>query len=480
MTTLTDHPTLPLADFDGMTMAEPPEDDAPEPSPCGLVHTDGICPGFECQRTQRVVNPLTGRVEYRYGHWVHEGDLGYEFEDGTTGEACTECSFCSEHCECQTCGSCTYRVRSSDDMCRACDECNDCCSCFVCAACETRQTQSSIARGRNSGACDRCEYCDECCECNDNVESGIEERDATVDPHFHTPTIGQLQRNPSKRYAALEIEISDAESGTLVEHRDRNGWLMADAAINVAAEKWDCVITTDGSISDGSCDFEINTAPAAGDLLLDQLSDFGEAFLNQSAKANSTCGLHVHVDCRDFTFYDMRRMVLLYEKIEGALFKMVPAGRPDSGYCDPCGPEYARAVRASRMPKDNKKNLIARIYKCEKDDDTIMGTIQRAKANKYGANGHRTRERYRALNLHSWVYRGTVECRLHHGITDTEGLTNWALLWVGIVDNAYKMSEAAIGKLDGTGLEILQSLAPNDTVREWIASETEKFQARYR
>lgn len=461
MPTLQDRPTLPLADFDGVAYAEPVEADPnanTEPSECGTVHPDRHCDGFQCPYGARYggrYDPRTGR--YIYGHWVHPDEWG------ENANSCANCDRCTEHCDCVTCGGC-YEQNSRDDICSTCGSCSGgCCDCFHCDSCGETASQVAIRRGRASGPCGECSYCTDCCECSGDAV-GIYERDPeSGEPHFHTPTAGQLKHNHSKRYAALEIEISHATEGSEVV---------------TASEKWDTVITTDGSIGGGNIDFEINTAPAAGDLLIEQLTDFGNAFAAQNVKANESCGLHVHVDCRDFSFYDIRRLVLLYEKIEPALYHMVPASRAVNTYCVPCGRKYGDAVRESRMPKESKKNIISKVYRCMQDDGTLRRTIREAKAHKYGPSNS-GRARYNALNLHSYVYRGTVECRLHHGITDTEGLVNWALLWVSIVDNAYKFTERDIAELSGTPLEMLMALAPNEMVAGWIEAETLKYKAEH-
>jgi hypothetical protein len=163
---------------------------------------------------------------------------------------------------------------------------------------------------------------------------------------------------------------------------------------------------------------------------------------------------------------------------------MMPRHRRDSHYCQPCGHEYANAVRENRMPKANKAAMVTAVYKNtllqasrsrwydERDTtkrDAIGVALQRAKRAKYDDS------RYHALNIHSWIYRGTVECRLHTGTASYAKLAAWSMLWTAIVDRAYSMSESEIIALDGSSQDILLSLAPSESVRDYIISRTNRF-----
>lgn len=209
---------------------------------------------------------------------------------------------------------------------------------------------------------------------------------------------------------------------------------------------------SDGSLPEEG--FEINTAPAQGDLFIGQIEAISKALLRDGARVSSGCGLHVHVDARDFSYYDLRRLVLLYERIEPALFEMMPASRRESRFCQPCGKLYAEAVRANRLPKIYKENLIKSVYGDE--------AKRPARRDKYDDS------RYHALNIHSWFYRGTIECRLHTGSVRAHKIIAWGKLWATILDTAMRRTERDIADCEGNARNLLLSIAPDGDTRDYI------------
>ncbi len=411
-------------------------------------------PESKCERCDNCEDCCEcSHCENRYHE--RQSGTGYSVVEST----CTRCDNCTDCCECSHCDRCGP-VESTCERCDRCDSgYNQCCECFRCQNC-------SEAAEYGCSDCQRCTDCECQCETDDDNDddshrpgrhAGTPVRFRSNDaPHFHNSPKAKLVGNRSRRFAALEIEVSSAESGS---------------ELNRVADQWDAQIVKDGSLPSGG--FEINTAPANGDVLLDQLADWADALSAQSASANKDCGLHVHIDCRDFTFYDMRRMVLLYERLEPALFGMVPQSRRGASWCVPSGHKYANAVRQSAMPKQSKANLIDGIYNSGTSPRSLKAAVSNAKSNKYAS------ERYHALNIHSWLFRGTIECRLHTGTVNGEKLANWALLWVAIVDHAYATTEKAIAADTRSSLELLQSIAPTADIAEWIGTRTAKFAGGY-
>lgn len=222
-------------------------------------------------------------------------------------------------------------------------------------------------------------------------------------------------------------------------------------------------IVHDGSIQ-GRHTFEINTAPASGDKFVKQINEICEALNTDKAKVNKSCGLHVHVDARDFNFYDVRKLVFLYEKLEDALYGIVAPSRRQSTYCQPCGPKFVKNLEQNIVPKDNEKTLIKNVYGSEEN-------IAYLKRNKYHS------ARYAALNVHSWVYRGSIECRMHQGTVNAKKIIAWGMLWAAILDYAFTHTEKQIKSLKGDSLSLLLSIAPNDEIKEWIVERRKTFAA---
>ncbi len=76
--------------------------------------------------------------------------------------------------------------------------------------------------------------------------------------------------------------------------------------------------------------------------------------------------------------------------------------------------------------------------------------------------------RYHALNLHSWFYRGTIECRLHTGTVRANKIIAWGKLWANLLDTAMRLRERDIISRHATSRELLLSIAPDAETRDYI------------
>ncbi len=314
-------------------------------------------------------------------------------------DRCERCARCPAHCGCATCTSCSSRV-DSDAYCGDCEQCHSCCECIHCARC-------GDACESTCGDCDRCS---DCCECSEDRGVELTENPLT----FHTPDRTQRKRNPSARHLSVEIEVAG------LTHKDQG------YRIDHVVDDWSASVVEDGSLPDEG--FEINTAPAGGDLFVEQIQDFDAAFKHAGTKITNACGLHVHIDARDFSYYDIRRLVRVYARIEYALFDMVPGRRRTGTYSKPCGRIYLDAIEgaAGLVPRGHKmlkKSVFETLYPGNSERSYCS-----ARRRKYES------ARYYALNLHSWLLRGTVECRLFNGTALADKIIPWGRMWAMILD----------------------------------------------
>lgn len=206
-----------------------------------------------------------------------------------------------------------------------------------------------------------------------------------------------------------------------------------DGAVSMmdVVKKWNSAVVSDSSVL--AC--EINTAPANGDLWAKQINELCEAMARQGAQIGVQCGLHVHVDARDYNFYDIRRLVYLYRHVEDALFSIVHPVRRESRFSVPCSHKFINNIEKSRLPKEAKKNFFLNVYGQAPNQHLNRASLSTQKYND---------SRYNALNLHSWMYRGTVENRMHQGTVDATKIINWGLLNAAMLDYAYNNSESHI------------------------------------
>lgn len=343
---------------------------------------------------------------------------------------------------CSNCGENRYE----DDFCACCLRCRPreadvrrCCGCLKCPTC--------AEYFRNDQRCPvgACHKCPNCCECA--MEGGIRFVKQPKEPFWESSFAkGQFKRNKSHRFCAAEIEVAGIK---------KNGGLNT----NKAVKKWKASVVHDGSLPGGG--FEINTAPANGDLMLQEITEFGDALAADGGFVTQSCGCHIHIDARDFTYYELRKLLLLYPRLEESLFSMVPANRRSSHYCAKTQNTFCKGLNEHKLPWASKAQIIQNLY-------GHLGDVSFHRRDKGNS------KRYSAFNLHSWFHRGTIECRLFGGTTQAPKILNWMQLWCGILDGAKKWKEADIVALPPTW-ETIARFAPTPQVLEWMIDRREMF-----
>jgi hypothetical protein len=264
---------------------------------------------------------------------------------------------------------------------------------------------------------------------------------------FHAPTPTGYKNNKSRRFIAVEIEIGSVRAG---------------GPINTVTKAYRHSVVEDGSAVRGHrVEAEICTAPAAGDVFLENMLALCNAMAEAGAEVNPACGLHVHVDARDFGYWDIRRLGKVWSKVEDALFGCVAPSRRDSDWCHPWGRKLEE-FRTSSV----KTDFANVVYGMATDQ------LRRMKQNKYAS------ARYRSLNLHSWLYRGTVENRMHQGSTNYRKITGWAMLFAAIVDFAASNGEAAINRLSTDPQEALLHIARPVGLEYYVEERWANFDVR--
>lgn len=312
------------------------------------------------------------------------------------GLLCDSCKRCVSCCDCPQCDRCKKR-QQAQFLCAACKKCvKNCCHCRQCRNCKKTSTDDH---------CEHCRNCNSCCGCGDQGRVPYYTM-WNRKPKFHTSTLRQHEHNPTSRYISAEIEVAGIKG--------------VGRPIYQIAKKWEAAVVYDGSLPERG--FEICTAPAGGDLYVNQVREYCDEIRKQAGFINAQCGLHVHVDARDLDYYHIRRLVRIYASIEPALFGMVPPERQESRFCYPCGQRYLASIEEGRLPYDKVKNdVITSIY-------NTKGSTQDLRHSKYN------QARYNALNLHAWFYYGTVESRMFNGTIDSDEIINWGVLWAKILD----------------------------------------------
>lgn len=225
----------------------------------------------------------------------------------------------------------------------------------------------------------------------------------------------------SQRLASLEVEVCAVRGGRV-------------RAIDQTVKRWGAGLGTDGSLPETG--FELRTAPAAGDFLVAQLRQLDEAFTYQRAYVNNRAGMHCHIDCRDFNYVTAAHFVRFYARLERALYLLAGPGRAFNRFSHPCGARFE-----TRLAHHHNSLAPARIAAGNAFHQDLYGTnvtsqsLAESRANLGRARAaHDHERRYRGLNVHSWMYRGTMEVRIHPAETRGWAMLGWAQLMVSLAD----------------------------------------------
>ena len=364
-------------------------------------------------------------------------------------ETCPTCEHCSDFCTCCYCRVC--QEWRNEALCSNCNRCFDCCGCYVCPNCDARGACSP---------CDNCEHCSDCCECYvcpccderysdslcadcdrcSNCCNCARELPLPSSPVFHVGEPGNTY--PSLRYTSAEIECHGVER----------------AEIRAYCKSIGAGIVDDGSLGYGGS--EICTPPASGTAAETILRKLCIEMIASGATVNEKCGCHVHIDARDFTWADLRRLIALWRTLEGPHYLTQPHSRRKSQYARPCAEQYWAGISEHTSPDKAVKNAV---YGDPDASDKA--------ATKWGD------QRYNCLNIGSWFFRGTVEIRTHSGTTSSEKILHWQAYWASVLDWVKTHTDEDVTALcdDADPMSVFLGLAPTPACREHLIERIKKF-----
>lgn len=166
--------------------------------------------------------------------------------------------------------------------------------------------------------------------------------------------------------------------------------------------------------TDASCGFEV-ASPAFN---LDAEGDSEElragcnALAGLRLRIDRTCGLHAWIDCGDFTWEDMQRLLALWARYEPVFFEMVPPSRRTNSFCIPMRKTTWQASDGGHI--QHVRHALA------------------ATTEQHFRNHGFTK--YSSMNVSRWWSNGMVEFRLHSGTVDYEKIRNWVKLLTALVN----------------------------------------------
>jgi hypothetical protein len=290
--------------------------------------------------------------------------------------------------QCASCSEYVNRNRARYSEIHDCDYCEACFSDRVtfCALCH-EQIDPESCRINDDG--DR--FCEDCWEHRNDPEEG----------EYRELSGNRFVRCVSRRKYGIEIEAM------LDEGEDH----MSSCQLGV----WNQV--TDGSLGDSGREY---VSPILqGDEGFEEIDKFAAVLKEWGYFVNRKCGLHVHIDGRDFNCADVKTLLKITRYFEPVLYAMLPSSRHEGTY----------SVPLERFPK-------SRLRIGAKDENALKKLWYGSKGETVDLKSKYHHSRYYGLNIHSWFYRRSFEFRYHSGTLSPYKITNFIVICQAFVEAA--------------------------------------------
>ena len=289
-----------------------------------------------------------------------------------------------------------------------CGSCHEHCMCFFC---ECGSTHIGIGKHATCADCRSNKHATTCCS-QRNRRFAIQRAPRLSFRNYASPLFYESKtftKNECQRFLSPEIEIAEIQP---------TDWRYLVSVENVLA-RYKVPIVPELSIPNG---FELNMPPANGDVFIKNLECVLKSIQKIHPYISNRCGLHVHVDARDYTIDDLAKFLYLWCKIEPLIYQLVEPFRRTVKFCVPSSKAYSQFGRENLDIEKLKQFLYGGGY-----DYQVIKQQQKK-------NTSSQEIRYRGINLHSFFYRGTIEFRHHQGSANAEEITSWALLCGFLLD----------------------------------------------
>lgn len=254
---------------------------------------------------------------------------------------------------------------------------------------------------------------------------------------------------------------------------------------------------------------ELVVQPASGDEFVKQMLNIYEAIIRGNADVNESCGLHVHVQAGDLSAWEIRRLIVLWCRIEKEVYRyLVAPHRLSDSHCtryamplsteligERVGWQFSPANLTGLMrtrynsATKIKTAIIKKLYTLDlgvpqrskaKADQQYLAAVKKYKAaamqfDRWKQNKRTPGQaegmgcRYASLNLHSLFHRGTVEFRLKEGSIEPEALLLWPMFCGWIVEGLSRISDRDVMRIHGLidWLNLMRGIAQPE-VLEWV------------
>lgn len=208
-------------------------------------------------------------------------------------------------------------------------------------------------------------------------------------------------------FIGVEIEVEGKTFNTVRSYFSNDGHI---------GESWD--LHEDGSLNNGA-EF-VFKEPWKGQKIITSL-DVLRQFMERTGPyvAGHRCGLHVHLDVRDLSAAEILNFILTYLVFEKFIYAQIDPDRIKNPFCKPMiGSSYDRVINAiyANSGKMSEEHSLRKLVEFASSSNVV---------------------KYTGLNLRPIGDRGSVEFRMHEGITNPMEI----IRWINIILSLKKISK---------------------------------------
>lgn len=215
-----------------------------------------------------------------------------------------------------------------------------------------------------------------------------------------------------KRPFGVELEL--LASG-ITQNQIRSVISKLDAKHSVEVTGWAASNGSQWHVkTDSTCGLEVASYKGKGARGIINIARIADAVRNAGAKVDEKCGLHIHVEARDFNVHQMSSLYAHWMKIENIICQSLPKHRVNNIYCKLCSAQKITALGL-------------------KSPSNFWGEVCPTKIT------HDARRK--SLNICNYALnpnKRTVEFRMPEGTFEPESIKNWIRFLVNFVHSIKK------------------------------------------
>ena len=185
----------------------------------------------------------------------------------------------------------------------------------------------------------------------------------------------------------------------VTDRKGRTWKAMSDGSIRTQVKRDGRIVDT----NNGSYSCEV-VSPILQYEDIEDLQNIVRALVKAGSMANSSCGIHVHVDGANHTPESLTRLLNLATGRQELFYEALQIGSRANRWCHKISPELFRAMKEGGKAS---RDAAERVWYSTANDG-YNGSI---------SHEHYNSTRYHGINLHAYFSKGTVEFRLFNGTT---------------------------------------------------------------